>query len=151
MENQPHIRIFPHNRDEFPTIDTLTTWLLTGLKARGGHYHMRSGRAVKSLSTGSIVLFRYNDKIVGEGVITGYSRSTDGQAVDNDEPLYASMAKFAPTSIRIYSPPVSVTDLQAIIGDEPNIVPSAQPYFIIKDWAVYPKLIAFVTARGQFM
>jgi uncharacterized protein (DUF488 family) len=34
----PHIRLFPHSKEEFPSLDLLTTWLLTALKARGGRY-----------------------------------------------------------------------------------------------------------------
>jgi hypothetical protein len=53
-----HIRIFPHSKEEFPSLDMLTTWLLTALKARGGRYLIRSANAVADLPTGSLVLFR---------------------------------------------------------------------------------------------
>jgi hypothetical protein len=53
----PHIRLFPHNQEEFPALDTLQTWLLTALKAlRAGTFFGRK-KSVADLPAGSIVLF----------------------------------------------------------------------------------------------
>ena len=45
------------------------TWLLTGLRGRGGVYHLTSADAVANLPPGSIVLFRYGHEIIGEAVV----------------------------------------------------------------------------------
>jgi len=148
----PHIRIFPHSKEEFPSVDSLTTWLLNGLKARGGTYHMRSSKAVKDLEAGSIVLFRYHDKIVGEGVVSNYIKgAASDKTIAGEDVEYEARTVFSPSSIRVYSPPVDIEALQSLIGDQPNIVPSAQPYFIINDWSVYPRLLALVIQQGTFM
>jgi len=36
------VRIFPHCQKEFPSEDSLLTWLLTALRGRGGVYHLPS-------------------------------------------------------------------------------------------------------------
>src|SRR5262249_21824994 len=63
------VRIFPHSQKEFPSEDSLLTWLLTGLRGRGGVYLLRNADAVKDVPTGSVVLFRYGNRIVGEAVV----------------------------------------------------------------------------------
>ena len=148
----PHIRIFPHSREEFPSIDSLTTWLLTGLKARGGVYHMRSSKSVKDLEAGSIVLFRYGDKIVGEGVVSTYVRGlAPDKTLSGEEVAYEARTIFSPSSIRVYSPPIQIEALQHLVGQEPNMIPSAQPYFIIEDWSIYPHLLALQVKQGTFL
>jgi len=150
--SNPHIRIFPHSRDEFPSIDSLTTWLMTALKARGGTYHIRSAKSVKTLETGSIVLFRYHDMIVGEGVVSNYIKEpSPDRTVAGEEIAYEARTIFAPSSIRIFQPPIPIGDLQGVVGAEPNMIPSAQPYFIIEDWSVYPKLLAVAVKQGAFL
>jgi hypothetical protein len=148
----PHIRVFPHSPEEFSSIDSLTTWLMTGLKARGGIYHMRSARSVKELPEGSIVLFRYGHKVVGEAVVSSYIKEpSPDKTIDGGEVTYEARTTFEPTSIRIFSPPVPIEDLQQIVGAEPNMVPSAQPYFKLENWGVYPNLLALVVTRGGFL
>ena len=148
----PHLRIFPYSRDEFPSIDSLTTWLMTGLKARGGTYYLRSANSVRDLDPGSIVLFRYHDKIIGEGVVTNYIKgSAPDRTIPGEDFEYEARVVFAPSSIRLYAPAVPVDALQRCIGEEPNIVPSAQPYFKLTDWSVYPKLLAVVTRGGLLL
>lgn len=147
----PHIRVFPHSREEFPSLDSLTTWLMTGLKARGGTYHMRSSKSVKELEAGSIVLFRHGDKIVGEGVVSDYIKEpSPDRTIVGEEVIYEARTMFAPSSIRVYAPPIPIEALQEIVGPEPNMIPSAQPYFIINDWSVYPKLLAYAIRNGTF-
>ena len=148
----PHIRVFPHIREEFPSLDSLTSWLLTGLKARGGTYHMRSHKSVKELESGSIVLFRYGDKIVGEAVVSSYVKGCfPDKTIAGEDIKYEARTVFAPSSIRIYAPPISIEALQEIVGSEPNMIPSAQPYFIIDNWAVYPRLLALQIRQGYFL
>ena len=151
MEN-PHIRIFPHSREEFPSIDSLTSWLMSGLRARGGTYHMRSASSVKDLPRGSIVLFRYGHAIVGEAVVASYIKEeSNDRTISGEEINYEARTEFDPTSIRIFSPPVSIQAFQEIVGAEPNMVPSAQPYFKLANWSVYPKLLALVIEHGRFI
>jgi len=113
---------------------------------------MRSARAVKDLAAGTLVLFRFADKIVGEGVVTTYQkkRETDKSAL-GEQVTYEATTTFAPSSLRLYSPPVPIEALQEIVGSDPNMLPSAQPYFIIKDWSVYPKLLAVVLRAGTLI
>ncbi len=148
----PHIRIFPHIQEEFPAEETLTMWLLTGLKARGGKYLLRSSKAVADLPVGSIVLFRYNRVIVGEAVVSGYAlEPTKDRTLTGQEYEYQAYVQFLPSSIRLYAPPIRVEILQSLIGESPNIVPSAQPYFKIEDWTVYPRLLAEISRSGAFL
>lgn len=139
----PHIRIFPHSKDEFPSLDMLTTWLLTALKARGGRYLIRSANAVADLPTGSVVLFRYGHVIVGEAVVYRYvCESARDRTLLGQEMQYEAHVEFSPTSIRLFVPPLPVKELQSIIGDSLNITASAQPYYKLEDWSAYAKLLA---------
>ena len=149
----PHIRIFPHSQKEFPSRDTLTTWLLTGLKARGGRYLLVSKDAVAELPPGSVVLFRYGQVVVGEALVIEYSRDSPvgDRNLAGDDQGYEACIWFSPSSIRVYAPPVGIEALQSFIGESPNIVPSAQPYFKIEDWNVYPRLLAHVGKSGTFI
>jgi hypothetical protein len=148
----PHIRIFPHSQKEFPSLDTLTTWMLTGLKARGGTYLLISKDAVADLPPGSLVLFRYGHEVVGEAVVIEYSReSSDDQTLAGENQKYEAKVRFSPSSIRVYAPPVKIEDLQSFIGESPNITPSAQPKFKIEDWNVYPRLLAHIAKFGTFI
>ena len=149
----PHIRIFPHSREEFPSVDTLTTWLLTGLKASGGRYLLVRRNAVDELPSGSLVLFRHGQVVVGEAIVTEYRRDWPerSRTLLGEERQYEACVRFSPGSIRLYAPPVCVQDLQSFIGESPNIIPSAQPYFKIEDWNVYPRLLAHVSKSGTFI
>ncbi len=138
----PHIRIFPHSQDEFPSLQTLQTWLMTALKALGGRYLLQSKNAVADLPAGSIVLFRYGNEIVGEGVVREYKRESHTErTLAGAVQQYEARVTFAPGSIRLFVPPLAVEELQRIVGDAvPIMVPSG--YYIIRDWSVYPKLLA---------
>jgi hypothetical protein len=148
----PHIRIFPHSTEEFRSLDLLTTWLLTALKARDGMYRLRSANAVADLKPGSIVLFRHGDVVVGEAVVRAYVREhgTD-RILTGEEQQYEAVVKFAPDSIRLFAPPVSVQELQQLIGEAPDIsVPRG--YYAVRNWDVYPKLLAAHVGRtGAFV
>jgi hypothetical protein len=149
----PHIRIFPHSQEEFSSLDTLTTWLLTGLKARGGRYLLVSKDAVAELPSGSLVLFRYGQVVVGEAIVAEYLRdsSVRDRTLLGADRQYEACVWFSPSSIRVYAPPVGIEALQSFIGESPNIIPSAQPYFKIEDWNVYPRLLAHVAKSGTFI
>jgi hypothetical protein len=145
----PQVRIFPHSQAEFPSKDLLMTWLLTGLRGRGGVYHLTSADAVADLPPGSIVLFRYGHEIIGEAVVckgkeTG---SAAGRSLLGQEGEYAARVIFAPSSIRLYSPPLPVKQIQQYT--EKDISSSAQPYYKL-DWDVYGRILrAVVSPRDQ--
>jgi hypothetical protein len=140
---EPHIRIFPHSKEEFPSLDMLTTWLLTALKARGGRYLIRSASSLADLPLGSVVLFRYGRVVVGEAVVSQYVRdATKNRTVLGQETQYEAYVELAPSSIRVFVPPLPIEELQSLIGESPNITTSAQPYYKLEDWAIYPKILA---------
>src|SRR5262249_37458271 len=115
-EMEPYIRIFPHGPDEFPSMDHLQGFLLVGLRGRGGKYLFPTKR-VDELPTGSVVLFRYSNWIVGEAIVSQApvwekerARNRSGEEVE-----YVGRVVFAPSSVRLYSPPLSVECLQELI------------------------------------
>jgi hypothetical protein len=149
-----HIRIFPHSYEEFPSLDMLTTWLLTALKARGGRYLIRSAKSVAELPLGSVVLFRYGHVIVGEAVVSRYVRDAakGDRTLLGQETQYEAHVEFAPSSIRIFVPPLPVEVLQDLVGEGTNITASAQPYYKFEDWTLYAKLLAaHVGKAGSFL
>jgi hypothetical protein len=145
----PHIRIFPHSKKEFSSVDMLTTWLLTGLKARGGQYLLVSKSAVAELPPGSLVLFRYDEVVVGEAVVKEYLRDSPvrDRTLAGEVQEYEASVWCLPSSIRVYAPPVEIEALQSFVGESPNMIPSAQPKFKI-DWNVYPKLLAHIVGKS---
>lgn len=149
---EPHIRIFPHSKEEFVSRDTFTTWLWTALKAAGGQYSLRRKDAVADLPPGSLVLFRYGSVVVGEAVVVRYSSSPSrGQALSGKPQKYEACVWFSPSSIRIYAPPVEINVLQAFIVEEKDLT-YPRSYAIIKDWTpAYPKLLGHVAQFGAFV
>lgn len=152
MDSKAHIRVFPHSRDEFPTVHSLQTWLMNSLKASGGNYYLRSPTAVKDLDRGSIMLFRYGDEIVGEAVVHVHELGRFDRSTPSGELVtYQSRIEIETSSIRLYAPPIPVEDLQKMNHDRTNMITSAQPYYRIDNWEVYPKLIASVIEKGRFI
>lgn len=149
----PHIRIFPHSKEEFPSLDMLTTWLLTALKARGGRYLVRSSSSIADLPPGSVVLFRYGRVIAGEAVVCQYVKdATKNRTVLGQETHYEAYVELSQSSIRVFVPPLPVDELQTLIGDAMNVTTSAQPYYKLEDWTIYPRLLAaHVGGAGAFL
>ncbi len=147
--SKPHIRVFPHIQDEFPTIDSLAIWLAIAVKAGGGIYLVRERKAIDQLPCGSIVLFLHINTIVGEAVVIDFKHgSYPGRVQATGEKfVYGARTKFSPTSIRLYSPEIPIESIQPLIGDHPNrIVPH---YCIIPDWGFYPKLLGLHTSEPR--
>lgn len=139
----PQVRIFPHNTtEEFPERDDLMTWLLNGLRGRGGEYHLTSADAVADLPPGSVVLFRHGNEIVGEAVVRIGKELCPGKA-------YAAQVTFATSSIRLYSPPLPVKQIQQHIPER-NISSSAQPYYILP-WEAYGRILKEIVSAGAFI
>jgi hypothetical protein len=138
-----HIRIFPHSREEFPLQRDLAAWLMTGLRANGGKYLITNRTQTGTnrpdeLPAGSVALFRYGDNLLGEAVVRSYTKKPDTDP--DDKASYVAKVIFAPSSIRIYSPPVPVGVLATIVGDDDRFnLPFS--YHQIDDWTVYPALL----------
>jgi hypothetical protein len=149
----PQVRIFPHSQEEFQSKDLLMSWLLNGLRGRGGEYHLASAHRVKYLPPGSIVLFRYADEIVGEAVVSKKEHKLPkikkGKSLLGEEGEYAAQVTFAPSSIRLYSPPVDVNTIQPLV-DESRIkkdLSGARPYYLL-NWDIYGRILKEVVSEG---
>lgn len=153
----PHIRIFPHDtKEEFRSIDQLTSWLLTGLRARGGMYHLKSAGAVADLPRGSLVLFRYGNVIVGEAIVWKEKEleNMKDRTVSGEMAEYEAKVTFAPSSIRLYSPPLPCDFVQTAmkaLGDDKDFVKFAGAYTKLENWSIYGSILAEVVSRGTFI
>jgi hypothetical protein len=154
----PQVRIFPHDtKEEFRSEDLLRMWLLNGLRGRGGVYHLRSKNAVADLPPGSVVLFRYGKVIVGEAVVqkdkeipndTLRDKTLFGESAD-----YEAQVTFAPSSIRLYAPPLHVNRLQEHIkshGLDTNILQFAGGTPKLT-WEIYACVLQGIAERGSFI
>jgi hypothetical protein len=143
----PHIRIFPAERS-FPSREAFAAWLAQ-LRASGGEYHLMN--AIAELPIGSVVLFRYADEIVGEGVVREYVRRPGAAPSPTGEAeRHEASVSFAPGSIRFFRPPLPADVIQEVIGRD-NDLHSEGGYCII-DRSLYLKLlVAHVRDRvGEF-
>jgi hypothetical protein len=149
------LRIFPHSsQEEFLTEDSLRAWLLNGLRGRGGRYLLRRENAVHELPVGSIVLFRYGDKIIGEGVVSKAKKSISEVTEKTEmgtKQEYTAHVHFNPSSIRLYAPALDVKEIKdhvkSVTGKD---IDSAQPYYDL-DWSVYPYILSKVVKEGTFI
>ena len=145
------LRLFPHDTALFPTEEQLSTWLMTSLRARGGTYYLISTEATavpseENLEAGSIVLFRHRHNILGEAVVWEFDKSP---GTTPDGSAYQGVITFVTSSIRLYSPPISIEQLQSLVGESPIVThPRGYPGI---DWNVYPKLLALVTRTGSLV
>jgi hypothetical protein len=147
----PQVRIFPHAvEDEFPSEDLLRMWLLSGLRGRGGEYHLRKD-AVTDLPPGSIVLFRWGTVIVGEAVVWKQKEVFPQKKKDwtllGKEQEYEAQVTFAPSSIRLYSPPLPVELVQPHTDKDLTF---ARAYAVL-DWGVYARILEEVVKAGAFV
>jgi hypothetical protein len=146
------IRIFPHSQKEFPSEDSLLTWLLTALRGRGGVYHLRDADAVSNLPPGSVVLFRYGHRIVGEAVVWKgkeiYSEKLKDRTLAGEEAEYGAQVTFAPYSIRLYAPPLPVEHLKPYV--EKDLMKYAGAYTRL-DWSIYSIVLQEVMSKGIFI
>jgi hypothetical protein len=123
---------------------------MTVLKANGGKYRITSESEDSSnrpaeLPCGSVVLFRFEDLLVGEAVVHAYSPDP---GVDEDSgKKYIARVFFVPSSIRIFCPPIPIKALQVLIGDAKKLT-GRNPYYEFTDWTLYPKLLA-AHVRGE--
>jgi hypothetical protein len=146
------VRIFPHNQEEFPSEDSLLTWLLTGLRGRGGVYYLRDADAVKDLPPGSVVLFRYGHKIVGEAVASKgkelFPEKVKDRTLTGEEAEYGAKVTFVPSSIRLYAPPLPIQRIQPHLNRD--VVKFAGAYTRL-DWTIYAIVLQEVVTNGTFI
>ena len=141
------LRIFPHSQKEFPSAESLTIWLVTALLTRGGVYYLKSAKAVRDLPVGSVVLFRHGESIVGEGVISEgkalFRQKVKGKTFLGEDEEYDAQFTFAPSSIRLYSPPLRIEFLQE--HTEKDLLAYARAYVEL-NWSVYGLVLAEVAS-----
>ena len=147
-----NIRIFPHAREEFPSLDTFVTWLHTSLKARNGLYNLRAKNAA-DVPPGSIVLFRYGQEIVGEAVVID-KKIFDSPILERTftgaEAKYEARVAFVPSSIRLFVPAIPIDNIQSLINGTPEEKPlaGANLYYRFDDWSLYSNLLAVHIKNG---
>jgi hypothetical protein len=146
------VRIFPHSQKEFASEDSLLTWLLTGLRGRGGVYHLRHADSVKDIPPGSVVLFRYGNRIVGEAVVwkgkETFADKVKDRTLTGEEAEYGAKVTFVPSSIRLYAPPLAVERLQPHL--DKDVVKFAGAYTDL-DWSIYGVVLQEVVSKGTFI
>lgn len=152
MEDKPIICIFPCKNPEsedyeFSSEDELRTWLKTTLVFRNGKYHLRSIGQVPKVTVGSIVLFRIEKAIVGEGIVKK-------EIEDNKAEGYEGMVQFEPSSLRIYKEPLKVEELEELYeretGEKKNF--QSQGYIRIesKDFGIYGEILKRTVSEGFY-
>jgi len=154
----PQVRIFPHSVEkEFPSEKSLKAWLLVDLRQAGGVYRLRTASRVKDLPPGSIVLFRYGKRIVGEAVVWKGKQLLNPRVKETtrtgEEGEYAAQVTFAPSSIRLYAPPLPVEPIQRHMNEhriDKNILKFPGAYVEL-DWKIYACILKEVVSRGTFI
>ena len=146
----PQVRIFPHSVEkEFPSEESLKEWLLGDLRQGGGVYRLRTTNRVKDLPPGSIVLFRYGKGIVGEAVVRKGKELLNPRVNETtktgEEGEYPAQVTFAPSSIRLYAPPVPVESIQRHIDKDITKFPGA---YVELDWRIYACILKEVVSGG---
>jgi hypothetical protein len=62
---------------------------------------------------------------------------------------YEAQVTFAPSSIRVYAPPLPVKLIQEHVPDK-NVEQAYRAYMKL-EWSVYPKILEAVVANGTFV
>ena len=146
------VRVFPHSQKEFPSEDSLLTWLMTALKGRGGIYLLRHADSVREVPPGSVILFRYGNKIVGEAIVwkgkENFQDKVKDRTLTGEEAEYGAQITFVPSSIRLYAPPLPVDRIQPHL--DKDIVKFAGAYTDL-DWTIYGIVLQEVVSNGTFI
>lgn len=88
------------------------------------------------------MLFRHSDFIVGEAIaIECDSNTSVSRMLNGKKREYEATITFAPSSVRLFSPPIRIELLQSIIGSSPKIVTARNNYYCIPDLSVHPRLL----------
>lgn len=131
-----HIRIFPCNREEFETVEELRIWLEKTLPLeREGRYRLRTLQNIKSVPQGSIVLFRFDQEIIGEAIVR-----QDIQEINEEinGVNYVGAIYFEPSSIRIYKRPLPVSFIEQL-SNKNLAVPRS--YYKIYDFNIHKAIL----------
>ena len=141
MSDRPNIRIFPH-RKWFPKDEDIKGWLHFTMRNRGGTYYFRKAyKYIKhSNPPGTIVLFRYDEDIVGEAVVAI-------DTIKSNISHYEMMVTFDPSSIRIYKKPLTIQTLSKIVEKD---LKSDTTYYNIP-MKYYGLIMAEVVRRGGYV
>jgi hypothetical protein len=125
---------------------------LTGLRGRGGVYLLRKADAIKDLPPGSVVLFRYGNRLVGEAVACKgketFPTKVKDRTLTGEEAEYGAQVTFVPFSIRLYAPPLPVERLQPHLHKD--VVKFAGAYTEL-DWDIYGIVLQEVVSKGTFI
>jgi hypothetical protein len=115
-------------------------------------YHLRHADAVKDVPPGSVVLFRYGNRIVGEAVVCKgkevFAEKKKERTLTGEEAEYGAQLTFVPSSIRLYAPPLPVERLQPHLTKD--VVKFAGAYTDL-DWAIYGVVLEEVVSKGTFI
>ena len=111
-----HIRIFPNSlAKEFGTEDDLKKYLSNELPKRenpAGRYNFHSFSRVRYIPSGTLALFRFQDKIIGWGRVKGKAKESSAL------PGYEGYMIIDPSSIHVLKTPLSIKRLEDIIKRE---------------------------------
>lgn len=128
MTAPPAIRILPMGKELSTTYEAAVNFLSGEMKLRKGRYYYRSSAMVTE--EGTLVLFQYDGCIVAHAVMVGSSKEV---SVDRLAEGYGGYYLFEPTSIKVYTRPLSQAQLNQIW---PNVVLSQAMHKL--DPSMYP-------------
>lgn len=137
--SEPIIRIFPHSKEHFENPDELRTWLSTTLRLRNGWYRLEKlqGIGIGNNPPGTIVLFRIDQKIVGEAIVKE-------DVIEIEDKEFEGKITFDPSTVRIYKKPLQI----AILGKITNLnLENAKPYYKIEP-KLYPYIMQEIIKNG---
>ena len=104
-ESPPRIRGFPHKENYFEDEFHLRDWLDSSLRIdEQGEYWLGEAPGLGELPRGSIVLFYFKNKIVGEALVEQAPEEIDQEKRERDEVSeeFKKYILFVPESIRTY-------------------------------------------------
>jgi hypothetical protein len=101
---KPTVYLYPHNREEFPDLMDFESYVISRLHFGSGVYHHTM---VRDLPPGSIILFLYAKRIVGDGVV----RSCEFPFSEEGYEDYSIRVFFEPRLVRLYPKYVHLDDV----------------------------------------
>jgi hypothetical protein len=115
-------------------------------------YYLRDADAVKDLPPGSVVLFRYGHRIVGEAVVGKgkelLEEKVKGHTLTGEEAEYGARVTFVPSSIRLFAPAVPVQQIQPHLEKDVVKYPGAYTHL---EWSIYGIVLQEVVSQGTFV
>jgi hypothetical protein len=106
---------------------------------------------VKELPPGSVVLFRYGQAIMGDAVVCKgkevFKEPVTARTTSGEDEEYAARVTFAPSSIRLYAPPLPIEKIRPFT--KKDLMTYAGGYVEL-DWEVYAHVLREVVSQGSF-